>query len=63
MRSIVLDVRIVNGNTQIRVSDVISENSGFGTGELLLNPIATGFTEADINTKVDATNRFTFVFS
>ncbi len=63
-----LDVRLVTTatagtNTQIRVSDGISGNSGFGQGELLMTLIGVALTQADITTNVDATNRPTFLFS
>ncbi|HBE51799.1 MAG TPA: hypothetical protein DDW76_24245 [Cyanobacteria bacterium UBA11369] len=62
-----LDVRLVTTatgtNTQIRVSDGIAGNAGFGQGAVLMTLVGVGLTQADINTNVDAANRPTFLFS
>ena len=56
-----LDVVTLGANTQVRIGDGIGNNTGFGTGRLLVSLSATsGFTGTDLNVNLFGSN---FLFS
>jgi Ca2+-binding RTX toxin-like protein len=59
-----IDVVKLGKNTEFRISDGISSNAGFGSGNLLMTlQGTTGFTLANIGQSLDSTNTAQFQFS
>jgi Ca2+-binding RTX toxin-like protein len=59
-----IDVVKLGKNTEFRISDGISGNAGFGSGNLLMTlQGTTGFTIANIGQSLDSTNTAQFQFS
>lgn len=52
-----LDVISLGANTEVRVGDSIANNTGFGTGQLLITLSGTiGFTDTDVNINLFGSN-------